>query len=231
MAAMCTPARSWLTAFIADPAPGSGPSSKTVSAMASRTGRAAAKASGAARGHHRERPRRGLDRPARDRRVEVEDARLGALRRHPPGEGGRDRGAGDDDGARAEASAPPRRRRRAPPRSARRSARRRRRASSSPATSASLARRAALGPEALHLAGRHVEAERRRCPARRSERADAVAHRSEAEHGGADAALHPLLLLRRVTPSHASGLSHPTGPDAVPIIARVALPAAPARAP
>ena len=46
MAAMCTPARSWLTAFIADPAPGSGPSSKTVSAMASRTGRAAAKASG-----------------------------------------------------------------------------------------------------------------------------------------------------------------------------------------
>ena len=46
MAAMWTPARSWFTAFIAEPAPGSWPSSKTVSAMASSTGRAAAKASG-----------------------------------------------------------------------------------------------------------------------------------------------------------------------------------------
>ncbi len=45
MAAICTPASSWLTAFIALPAPAASPSSNTVSAVASSAGRAAAKAS------------------------------------------------------------------------------------------------------------------------------------------------------------------------------------------
>ncbi len=46
MVAMCTPASSWLTAFIADPAPAASPSLNTVSAVASSTGSAAAKAGG-----------------------------------------------------------------------------------------------------------------------------------------------------------------------------------------
>ena len=43
---MWTPARSWLTAFIAEPAPAASPSRNTVSAQAASTGSAAAKAAG-----------------------------------------------------------------------------------------------------------------------------------------------------------------------------------------
>ena len=46
MAAICTPARSWLTAFIAEAGACAVASSKTVSAMASSAGRAVVKASG-----------------------------------------------------------------------------------------------------------------------------------------------------------------------------------------
>ena len=82
IAAIWTPASSWFTAFIAEPAPASSPSSKTVSAMAASTGRAAAKASGVPEAITDSRPSRRPDRAARDRRVEVEDAARGAAGRH-----------------------------------------------------------------------------------------------------------------------------------------------------
>ena len=110
MAAMCTPARSWLTAFIADPAPGLG------AELEDRLGDGVEDRAGggeglrAARGHDRELAAR---RPCRPR---PRSARRG--RGRPPrraraamaaGEGGRDRGAGEDDRARAGGAAPPRR--------------------------------------------------------------------------------------------------------------------------
>ena len=43
MVAICTPARSWFTTFMTDPAPASSPMLKTTSAVASRIGAAASK--------------------------------------------------------------------------------------------------------------------------------------------------------------------------------------------
>ena len=93
---MWTPARSWFTAFIAEPAPG------LVAELEHRLGDGVEHRAGGGEGlgppeaMTESWPLAALRGPAGDRGVEIEDAGLGGARRHGPGEVGRDGGAGED---------------------------------------------------------------------------------------------------------------------------------------